>query len=121
MTLFCIANKKNVSHCSYSYLTGYSMPASGTVDNFSDSGHSEISSRSSIVSNSSFDGMHLHDDRRQRHSVSIVETNLGVGRTDRRTAMEAEPCCIGYVFKCSSLTCLSKVVSPDFSFLHGTI
>ncbi|XP_077333262.1 rap guanine nucleotide exchange factor 2 isoform X9 [Lithobates pipiens] len=75
---------------------GYSMPASGTVDNFSDSGHSEISSRSSIVSNSSFDGMHLHDDRRQRHSVSIVETNLGVGRTDRRTIMEAEPCCMGH-------------------------
>ncbi|XP_073462073.1 rap guanine nucleotide exchange factor 2 isoform X10 [Aquarana catesbeiana] len=75
---------------------GYSMPASGTVDNFSDSGHSEISSRSSIVSNSSFDGMHLHDDRRQRHSVSIVETNLGVGRTDRRTVMEAEPCCMGH-------------------------
>ncbi|XP_018417762.1 PREDICTED: rap guanine nucleotide exchange factor 2 isoform X2 [Nanorana parkeri] len=75
---------------------GYSMPASGTVDNFSDSGHSEISSRSSIVSNSSFDGMHLHDNRRQRHSVSIVETNLGVGRTDRRAAMEAEPCYMGH-------------------------
>ncbi|XP_072262095.1 rap guanine nucleotide exchange factor 2 isoform X9 [Pyxicephalus adspersus] len=75
---------------------GYSMPASGTVDNFSDSGHSEISSRSSIVSNSSFDGMHLHDDRRQRHSVSIVETNLGVGRADRRAAMESEPCCMGH-------------------------
>lgn len=80
------------------------MPASGTVDNFSDSGHSEISSRSSIVSNSSFDGMHLHDDRRQRHSVSIVETNLGVGRTDRRTVMEAEPCCMGY----ASLFCLHR-------------
>ncbi|XP_068134954.1 rap guanine nucleotide exchange factor 2 isoform X10 [Hyperolius riggenbachi] len=72
---------------------GYTMAASGTVDNFSDSGHSEISSRSSIVSNSSFDGMHLHDGR-QRHSVSIVETNLGPGRTDRRTAMD-DPCCIG--------------------------
>ncbi|XP_063776521.1 rap guanine nucleotide exchange factor 2 isoform X1 [Pseudophryne corroboree] len=74
---------------------GYSLAASGTVDNFSDSGHSEISSRSSIVSNSSYDGMHLHDDRRQRHSVSIVETNLGVGRTDRRAMMEADNCCIG--------------------------
>ncbi|KAM9328940.1 rap guanine nucleotide exchange factor 2 [Gastrophryne carolinensis] len=75
---------------------GYSMTASGTIDNFSDSGHSEISSRSSIVSNSSFDSMHLHDDRRQRHSVSIVETNLGVGRTDRRVPIEAEPCCMGH-------------------------
>nr|KAG8543162.1 hypothetical protein GDO81_025289 [Engystomops pustulosus] len=71
---------------------GYTLAASGTVDNFSDSGHSEISSRSSIVSNSSFDGMHLHDDRRQRHSVSIVETNLGVGRPDRRPMMEVDPC-----------------------------
>uniref|UniRef100_A0A8C0X117 Rap guanine nucleotide exchange factor 2 n=1 Tax=Castor canadensis TaxID=51338 RepID=A0A8C0X117_CASCN len=59
----------------------YTLAPSGTVDNFSDSGHSEISSRSSIVSNSSFDSMPvpLHDERRQRHSVSIVETNLGVG------------------------------------------
>uniref|UniRef100_A0A8B9CX35 Rap guanine nucleotide exchange factor 2 n=1 Tax=Anser brachyrhynchus TaxID=132585 RepID=A0A8B9CX35_9AVES len=57
---------------------GYTLAPSGTVDNFSDSGHSEISSRSSIVSNSSFDSMpvSLHDERRQRHSVSIVETNL---------------------------------------------
>uniref|UniRef100_A0A8B9CZM7 Rap guanine nucleotide exchange factor 2 n=1 Tax=Anser brachyrhynchus TaxID=132585 RepID=A0A8B9CZM7_9AVES len=58
--------------------TCYTLAPSGTVDNFSDSGHSEISSRSSIVSNSSFDSMpvSLHDERRQRHSVSIVETNL---------------------------------------------
>ncbi|KAG8135048.1 putative Rap guanine nucleotide exchange factor 2 protein [Naja naja] len=57
----------------------YMLAPSGTVDNFSDSGHSEISSRSSIVSNSSFDSMSgsLQDERRQRHSVSIVETNLG--------------------------------------------
>ncbi|XP_053316126.1 rap guanine nucleotide exchange factor 2 isoform X5 [Spea bombifrons] len=75
---------------------GYTLAASGTVDNFSDSGHSEISSRSSIVSNSSFDCVHLHDDRRQRHSLSIVETNLGVGRTDRRAVLEADhQCCIG--------------------------
>ncbi|XP_063314291.1 rap guanine nucleotide exchange factor 2 isoform X9 [Pelobates fuscus] len=73
----------------------YTLAASGTVDNFSDSGHSEISSRSSIVSNSSFDGVHLHDDRRQRHSVSIVETNLGVGRTDRRALAEHDQSCIG--------------------------
>ncbi|CAJ0938044.1 unnamed protein product [Ranitomeya imitator] len=70
----------------------YTLAASGTVDNFSDSGHSEISSRSSIVSNSSFDGMHLHDDRRQRHSVSIVDANLGVVRPDRRAMMDVDPC-----------------------------
>nr|XP_034967441.1 rap guanine nucleotide exchange factor 2 isoform X4 [Zootoca vivipara] len=76
----------------------YTLAPSGTVDNFSDSGHSEISSRSSIVSNSSFDSMpvSLHDDRRQRHSVSIVETNLGVGRIDRRAIIEPDQYSIGY-------------------------
>ncbi|MBZ3884883.1 Rap guanine nucleotide exchange factor 2 [Sciurus carolinensis] len=58
----------------------------GIVDHFSDSGHSEISSRSSVVTNSSFDPVpvSLHGERRQRHPVSIVETNLGVGRTERK-------------------------------------
>ncbi|XP_066487762.1 rap guanine nucleotide exchange factor 2 isoform X6 [Tiliqua scincoides] len=76
---------------------GYSLAPSGTVDNFSDSGHSEISSRSSIVSNSSFDSMpvSLHDERRQRHSVSIVETNLGVGRIDRRAMIEPDQYSLG--------------------------
>uniref|UniRef100_A0A8C0X2G2 Rap guanine nucleotide exchange factor 2 n=1 Tax=Castor canadensis TaxID=51338 RepID=A0A8C0X2G2_CASCN len=76
---------------------GYTLAPSGTVDNFSDSGHSEISSRSSIVSNSSFDSMPvpLHDERRQRHSVSIVETNLGVGRMERRTMTEPDQYSLG--------------------------
>lgn len=76
---------------------GYTLAPSGTVDNFSDSGHSEISSRSSIVSNSSFDSMpaSLHDERRQRHSVSIVETNLGVGRIDRRIVIEPDQYSLG--------------------------
>ncbi|XP_060634752.2 rap guanine nucleotide exchange factor 2 isoform X4 [Anolis sagrei] len=76
---------------------GYTLAPSGTVDNFSDSGHSEISSRSSIVSNSSFDSMpvSLHDERRQRHSVSIVETNLGVGRVDRRAMIEPDQYSLG--------------------------
>ncbi|KAJ7409201.1 Rap guanine nucleotide exchange factor 2 [Willisornis vidua] len=76
---------------------GYTLAPSSTVDNFSDSGHSEISSRSSIVSNSSFDSMPvaLHDERRQRHSVSIVETNLGVGRIDRRIMIEPDQYSLG--------------------------
>ncbi|KAK7811534.1 hypothetical protein U0070_006096 [Myodes glareolus] len=76
---------------------GYMLAPSGTVDNFSDSGHSEISSRSSIVSNSSFDSVpvSLHDERRQRHSVSIVETNLGVGRMERRTLIEPDQYSLG--------------------------
>ncbi|XP_035275205.1 rap guanine nucleotide exchange factor 2-like isoform X6 [Anguilla anguilla] len=54
---------------------GYPLPPSGTVDNFSDSGHSEISSRSSLVSNSSLDLM--GEERRQRLSVSAVDSALG--------------------------------------------
>ncbi|XP_059820932.1 rap guanine nucleotide exchange factor 2 isoform X1 [Hypanus sabinus] len=68
---------------------GFILAPSTTADNFSDSGHSEISSRSSIVSNSSFDSVSvsLHDDRRQRHSVSVIDSNLGLGverRLDKR-------------------------------------
>ncbi|XP_076788660.1 rap guanine nucleotide exchange factor 2 isoform X5 [Arvicanthis niloticus] len=76
---------------------GYALALSGTVDNFSDSGHSEISSRSSIVSNSSFDSVpvSLHDERRQRHSVSIVESNLGVGRMERRALTEPDQYSLG--------------------------
>ncbi|XP_063116982.1 rap guanine nucleotide exchange factor 2 isoform X6 [Cavia porcellus] len=76
---------------------GYTLAPSGTVDNFSDSGHSEISSRSSIVSNSSFDSVPvaLHEERRQRHSVSLVESGLGVGRAERRTVLEPDQYSLG--------------------------
>ncbi|XP_016084055.2 rap guanine nucleotide exchange factor 2 isoform X3 [Ornithorhynchus anatinus] len=89
------SNKNN--NAPRTYGIGYTLAPSGTVDNFSDSGHSEISSRSSIVSNSSFDSMpvSLHDERRQRHSVSIVETNLGVGRIERRTMIEPDQYSLG--------------------------
>ncbi|XP_069868724.1 rap guanine nucleotide exchange factor 2 isoform X4 [Dipodomys merriami] len=82
---------------SSSSLGSYTLAPSGTVDNFSDSGHSEISSRSSIVSNSSFDSVPVppHDERRQRHSVSIVESNLGVGRMERRTLIEPDQYSLG--------------------------
>ncbi|XP_033869643.3 rap guanine nucleotide exchange factor 2-like isoform X8 [Acipenser ruthenus] len=76
---------------------GYTLAPSGTVDNFSDSGHSEISSRSSIVSNSSFDLMPglMHDDKRQRHSVSVVDSNLGVGRMERRATIDPDQYSLG--------------------------
>ncbi|XP_057403420.1 rap guanine nucleotide exchange factor 2 isoform X5 [Balaenoptera acutorostrata] len=76
---------------------GYTLAPSGTVDNFSDSGHSEISSRSSIVSNSSFDALpvSLPDERRQRPSVGTAETSLAAGRPERRPAAEPDPCSPG--------------------------
>ncbi|XP_036708898.1 rap guanine nucleotide exchange factor 2 isoform X7 [Balaenoptera musculus] len=76
---------------------GYTLAPSGTVDNFSDSGHSEVSSRSSIVSNSSFDSLpvSLPDERRQRPSVGTVETSLAAGRLERRPAAEPDQCSLG--------------------------
>ncbi|XP_029090766.1 rap guanine nucleotide exchange factor 2 isoform X5 [Monodon monoceros] len=76
---------------------GYTLAPSGTVDNFSDSGHSEISSRSSIVSNSSFDSLpvSLPDERRQRPPVGTVETSLAAGRPERRPAGEPDQCSLG--------------------------
>ncbi|XP_048220204.1 rap guanine nucleotide exchange factor 2 isoform X4 [Perognathus longimembris pacificus] len=89
-------NNKN-NNAPRTYGIGYSLAPSGTVDNFSDSGHSEISSRSSIVSNSSFDAVPVppHEERRQRHSVSIVETSLGVGRMERRPLIEPDQYSLG--------------------------
>lgn len=74
---------------------GFILAPSATADNFSDSGHSEISSRSSIVSNSSFDSVsvNLHDDRRQRHSVSVIDSNLGLGverRLEKRSVADPD-------------------------------
>ncbi|XP_013367164.1 PREDICTED: rap guanine nucleotide exchange factor 2-like [Chinchilla lanigera] len=50
---------------------GYTLAPSSTVDNFSDSGHSEISSSSSIISNSLFNSVpiSLQDEWQQRYSV----------------------------------------------------
>uniref|UniRef100_A0A8C0X2J3 Rap guanine nucleotide exchange factor 2 n=1 Tax=Castor canadensis TaxID=51338 RepID=A0A8C0X2J3_CASCN len=100
---------------------GYTLAPSGTVDNFSDSGHSEISSRSSIVSNSSFDSMPvpLHDERRQRHSVSIVETNLGVGRMERRTMTEPDHAPSNFPCLYAAATIISSPSTEELSQDQG--
>ncbi|CAL9706554.1 unnamed protein product [Knipowitschia caucasica] len=58
-------------------------------DAYSDSGHSEISSRSSLVSNCSFDM--APEDRRLRH---FTDAQLGA-RLERRAATEPDQCSIG--------------------------
>ncbi|KAL4641788.1 rap guanine nucleotide exchange factor 2-like isoform X4 [Arapaima gigas] len=63
------------------------------VDNFSDSGHSERSSRSSLVSNSSFDL--LQEERRQRHSISAMEANISGARMERRATLEPDQYSLG--------------------------
>ncbi|KAJ8332158.1 hypothetical protein SKAU_G00428630 [Synaphobranchus kaupii] len=65
----------------------------GTADHLSDSGHSEISSRSSLVSNSSFDL--AQDDRRQRNSANTADTHLGGARTERRATLDLDQYSIG--------------------------
>lgn len=64
-----------------------------TADTFSDSGHSERSSRSSLVSNSSFDL--IQDERRQRHSISAMEASPGGGRMERRATLDPDQYSLG--------------------------
>ncbi|XP_078509264.1 rap guanine nucleotide exchange factor 6 isoform X2 [Lissotriton helveticus] len=66
-----------------SYGIGYSLVPSTKSDNFSDSSHSEISSRSSIVSNCSVDSMSaaLQDERLLPHTHIVMDSP---GPSERR-------------------------------------
>lgn len=59
----------------FSSPAGYALIPSTKSDNFSDSSHSEISSRSSIVSNCSVDSMSaaLQDERGLSQSLTVVD------------------------------------------------
>ncbi|KPP67186.1 rap guanine nucleotide exchange factor 2-like, partial [Scleropages formosus] len=63
------------------------------ADNFSDSGHSERSSRSSLISNSSLDL--LQEERRQRHSISAMEASVSGARMERRATLEPDQYSLG--------------------------
>ncbi|XP_057629667.1 rap guanine nucleotide exchange factor 6 isoform X2 [Chionomys nivalis] len=58
---------------------GYTLIPSAKSDNLSDSSHSEISSRSSIVSNCSVDSMSaaLQDERSSAHTLAVPEPMVG--------------------------------------------
>uniref|UniRef100_A0A1A7X1N9 Rap guanine nucleotide exchange factor 2 n=1 Tax=Iconisemion striatum TaxID=60296 RepID=A0A1A7X1N9_9TELE len=62
-------------------------------DAYSDSGHSEISSRSSLVSNSSFDM--AQEERRLRHSGGVCESHLGGPRLERRATTDPDQYSLG--------------------------
>ncbi|XP_053573197.1 rap guanine nucleotide exchange factor 6 [Bombina bombina] len=66
-----------------SYGIGYTLLPSVKSDNFSDSSHSEISSRSSIVSNCSADSMSaaLQDERGLSHSHMVIDS---LGTAERK-------------------------------------
>ncbi|MEE6479291.1 hypothetical protein FKM82_012201 [Ascaphus truei] len=79
-----------------SYGIGYALIPSTKSDNFSDSSHSEISSRSSIVSNCSVDSMSaaLQDERCLPHSHMVIDS---LGAAERKelpqpTIEYSQPC-----------------------------
>uniref|UniRef100_A0A8C8SCW6 Rap guanine nucleotide exchange factor 6 n=1 Tax=Pelusios castaneus TaxID=367368 RepID=A0A8C8SCW6_9SAUR len=87
-------SNKNIGQRSYGI--GYALIPSTKSDNFSDSSHSEISSRSSIVSNCSADSMSaaLQDERCLPQSLTVVDS---VGVAERKEAPQplaeySQPC-----------------------------
>ncbi|MEQ2218155.1 hypothetical protein XENOCAPTIV_030263 [Xenoophorus captivus] len=62
-------------------------------DAYSDLGHSEISSRSSLVSNSSFDM--AQEERRVRHSGGVCESHMGGPRLERRATTDPDQYSLG--------------------------
>uniref|UniRef100_A0A667ZI64 Rap guanine nucleotide exchange factor 2 n=1 Tax=Myripristis murdjan TaxID=586833 RepID=A0A667ZI64_9TELE len=62
-------------------------------DAYSDSGHSEISSRSSLVSNSSFDM--AQEERRLRHSGGVGDPHMGGPRLERRATTDPDQYSLG--------------------------
>uniref|UniRef100_A0A3P8UWW7 Rap guanine nucleotide exchange factor 2 n=1 Tax=Cynoglossus semilaevis TaxID=244447 RepID=A0A3P8UWW7_CYNSE len=71
---------------------GTNNPFSLMGDAYSDSGHSEISSRSSLVSNSSFDM--AQEERRLRHS-GVGDSHMGGPRLERRATTDPDQYSIG--------------------------
>ncbi|KAM7000445.1 rap guanine nucleotide exchange factor 2 isoform 26-T26 [Tautogolabrus adspersus] len=62
-------------------------------DAYSDSGHSEISSRSSLVSNSSFDM--AQEERRLRHSGGVGDSHIVGARLERRATTDPDQYSLG--------------------------
>uniref|UniRef100_A0A3B3Q5N0 Rap guanine nucleotide exchange factor 2 n=1 Tax=Paramormyrops kingsleyae TaxID=1676925 RepID=A0A3B3Q5N0_9TELE len=72
---------------------GYSLGPGGAVDNLSDSGHSEISSRSSLVSESSLEL--LNEERRQRHAACLGDAHLAGSRMERKATLDPDQYSLG--------------------------
>ncbi|NP_001239423.1 rap guanine nucleotide exchange factor 6 isoform 1 [Mus musculus] len=96
---------------------GYTLTPSSKCDNLSDSSHSEISSRSSIVSNGSVDSMSAagQDERCSSHSLAVPEPTGALEKTDHPSGisdhsqlahgwMLSKPCLIKGVAVSSSLS-----------------
>ncbi|KAM9414284.1 rap guanine nucleotide exchange factor 2 isoform 24-T24 [Salvelinus alpinus] len=87
----------NASQLSSPPTSPQSSPRKGyprTGDTYSDSGHSEISSRSSLVSNSSFD-MAQEERRGLRHSGGVGDPHAGGVRLERRATTDSDQYSLG--------------------------
>ncbi|XP_014383360.1 rap guanine nucleotide exchange factor 6 isoform X4 [Alligator sinensis] len=110
-----------------SYGIGYALIPSAKSDNFSDSSHSEISSRSSIVSNCSVDSMSaaLQDERGLPQSLSVVDS-VGTERKEHPppSAEYSQPC-PGWPFPrpaiIRGLAVTSSMSNEEISHEHITI
>uniref|UniRef100_A0A4W5NEI5 Rap guanine nucleotide exchange factor 2 n=1 Tax=Hucho hucho TaxID=62062 RepID=A0A4W5NEI5_9TELE len=88
-----------------------------TGDTYSDSGHSEISSRSSLVSNSSFD-MAQEERRGLRHSGGVGDPHAGGVRLERRATTDPDQYSLGSyssVQDCRGLYACAMVLSSPSS------
>uniref|UniRef100_A0A8C8K018 Rap guanine nucleotide exchange factor 2 n=1 Tax=Oncorhynchus tshawytscha TaxID=74940 RepID=A0A8C8K018_ONCTS len=86
-----------------------------TGDAYSDSGHSEISSRSSLVSNSSFD-MAQEERRGLRHSGGVGDPHAGGVRLERRATTDPDQYSLGSYSSmqdCRGLYTCATVLSPS--------
>uniref|UniRef100_A0A4W5L178 Rap guanine nucleotide exchange factor 2 n=1 Tax=Hucho hucho TaxID=62062 RepID=A0A4W5L178_9TELE len=86
-----------------------------TGDAYSDSGHSEISSRSSLVSNSSFD-MVQEERRGLRHSGGVGDPHAGGVRLERRATTDPDQYSLGSYSSmqdCRGLYTCATVLSPS--------
>uniref|UniRef100_A0A673YLH1 Rap guanine nucleotide exchange factor 2 n=1 Tax=Salmo trutta TaxID=8032 RepID=A0A673YLH1_SALTR len=87
----------NASQLSSPPTSPQSSPRKGyprTGDTYSDSGHSEISSRSSLVSNSSFD-MAQEERKGLRHSGGMGDPHAGGVRLERRATTDSDQYSLG--------------------------
>nr|XP_056710278.1 rap guanine nucleotide exchange factor 6 isoform X6 [Euleptes europaea] len=77
---------------------GYALIPSAKSENFSDSSHSEISSRSSIVSNCSADSMSaaLQDERCLPQAVAVDLGGTAERKEHRHPSLEYSPPCTGW-------------------------
>ncbi|KAM7333419.1 hypothetical protein ACRRTK_006739 [Alexandromys fortis] len=94
---------------------GYTLIPSAKSDNLSDSSHSEISSRSSIVSNCSVDSMSaaLQDERSSAHTLAVPEPMAGtLEKTDHPSGIR-DHSQLGHGWMLSKPTLIKGVAVPS--------